>query len=198
MGRAGQEVKSSSRERVRTMWERLKATGRAIKHRRLTFALVVALLLVGVVGGLYAIQTGATFPGQTAPGDHEWQSMADVDSQQFCANCHVNVAQDLVDGPHGDTNSCSSCHAPAGDFYGEHAAASAACTDCHTIPDPTGSPPADTKEVSLANDAHFGILADLSETNGAASQTCQSCHTHVAVDVNVVAEQLPLQLNMGG
>jgi len=74
------------------MWERLKATGRAIKHRRMTFALVVAFLAIGVVGGLYAIQEGYVPPdgGQTRDGDHAWVE-EDFEDQAFCSNCHVDT-----------------------------------------------------------------------------------------------------------
>lgn len=168
------------------MWERLKATGRAIKHRRLTFALVVAFLTIGVVGGLYAIQTGATFSGQTQAGDHEWWQ--DIAGNGFCENCHTDVAGDILAGPHGiaadGDSDCSFCHTPGGT---DHAAASSACTDCHST---------EGGEVASPTEAHSGILTSLGETAGDASQTCQSCHTHAEVDMTVYADA-PIPLQMG-
>ncbi len=179
------------------MWERLKATGRAIKHRRMTFALVVAFLAIGVVGGLYAIQEGYAPPdgGQTRDGDHAWVE-EDFEDQAFCSNCHVDIGTEIGDAAtrHGETSGdsqCSFCHIPSA--ADEHAAAVSACTDCHN---PDGK--AGTKyEVNLTNDAHAGILASQipPETPDAASQTCQSCHTHAAIKMTVVPDgAIPMQL----
>jgi len=166
---------------------RIKTAGRAIKRHRLLFVLVATALTVGVVAGVYAISTGDTFDGQIAAGDHNWWQ--DQGTGAFCERCHQAVMSDITAGPHGDstmggisTSDCSFCHAPG---TGDHAAAVAACTDCHG-----------NQGSELAADAHSGILTDLGETATDASQTCQSCHTHVSVEV-VATPQAPLQLIMG-
>jgi len=151
--------------------------------------LVVVFLTIGVAGGLYAIQDGALFSGQTAVGDHEWWQ--DIGGNAFCENCHTEVAADLVAGPHGDsiilgesTSDCSFCHTPG---TADHAAAESACTDCHG---------AKGTEVASPTEAHNGILISLGESATDASQTCQSCHTHVEVDMTVYADD-PIPLQMG-
>lgn len=166
------------------MLERLKATGRAIKHRRLTFVLVVGLLMAGVIGGALAIQSDAGFSGQTQAGDHEWWQT--IDDNAFCENCHTGVATDIATGPHvsAGLSTCSVCHTPGGS---DHAAASASCTDCHS--DEGG-------ELASPTESHSGILTSLGETAGDASQTCQSCHTHAEVAMTVYADA-PIPLQMG-
>ncbi len=164
--------------------ERVRALVRAIKRRRLSVVLVIGLLTLGVVGGGYAIQENAGFSGQTAVGDHDWWQ--DIGTNAFCENCHTGVAGDIAAGPHVSTglSTCSVCHTPGGS---DHAAASAECTDCH------GS---EGDEIASQTEAHTGILADLGETATAASQTCQSCHTHVEVNITATA-QPPIELIMG-
>ncbi len=176
------------------MWERLKATGRAIKHRRLTFALVVAFLAIGVVGGLYAIQDGATFSGQTQAGDHDWYQDYKGAGQANCENCHTAVAADLNPATGGEHKSasqsmCSYCHTPGGT---DHAASPAKCADCHAS-DASGD---DTKAINLTNDAHDGIMTSLGEDSLTASQTCISCHTHAEISMTIYADA-PIPLQMG-
>ncbi len=166
------------------MVERIKAVGRSVKKRRLTFVILIAVLTVGVIGGLYAIQTGASFSGQTQAGDHEW--WADVTGQAFCENCHTAIGTDIAAGQHNSSaqSNCSYCHSAGGN---EHAAA-AACTDCH------GS---EANDLESTSEAHNGIMASLGESPADASQTCQSCHTHAEVTMNITADP-PIPLQMGG
>jgi len=166
------------------MMEQVKALGRVINRHRLFFVLVVGLLTIGVYGGLLAIQENATFSGQTAVGDHDWWQ--DIGTNAFCENCHTGVAGDIAAGPHSTVglSTCSVCHTPGG---ADHAAAAAACTDCHA---------SEGAEVASPTEAHSGILADLGETATAASQTCQSCHTHVEVNI-IATAQPPIELIMG-
>ncbi len=163
--------------------DRIKAAGRSIKRHRLLFVFATAVLTVGVIAGVYAISATDTFDGQTAAGDHEWWQ--DAGEGAFCERCHQGVAADIVAGPHvaPGLSSCTTCHAPSGT---DHVASTSTCSTCHG-----------DEATALASDAHGGILDDLGETTATASQTCQSCHTHVAVNV-VATQQPPLELIMGG
>jgi len=169
------------------MIEKVKAIGQSIRHRRLTFLLLVGVLAFGIIGGLYAIQSGAGFDGQTAAGDHNWWTGFKDTNQAFCENCHTAVATDITTGPHKETakSDCSYCHSPGG---ADHAAAAAACTDCHE---------SQGTDIASASEAHNGIQASLGETPTDSSKTCQSCHTHVEVDMTVVLAP-PIPLQMGG
>ena len=163
------------------------AVARSVAKHRVFFLFVMGLFTVGLLAGSYAIQSGATFPGQTAAGDHNW--WADQGTGAFCERCHVDVIADIAAGPHKNTgySDCTFCHAPGGT---DHAAAVATCADCHD--GGTGG----SQAGELVNDAHAGIYTDLGEDQTTASQTCQSCHTHVAVNVTATV-QPPLELNMG-
>ena len=167
------------------MVERIKAVGQSIKKRRLTFVILLGILTVGVIGGLYAIQSGATFSGQTQAGDHEWWQ--DVSGQAFCENCHTGIGTDIAAGPHksASLSACSNCHTAGGN---DHAAAAAACTDCHS---------GQANDLESTTEAHNGIMASLGESPADASQTCQSCHTHAEVTMNITADP-PIPLQMGG
>ncbi len=167
------------------MKERMRTIGKAVMRRRLTFAMLIAVLMVGIVGGIYAIQSGATFSGQTQAGDHDWWQ--DVSGQAFCENCHTAIGSDIATGPHksASLSACSTCHTAGGN---DHAAAAAACTDCHS---------SQANDLESTTEAHNGIMASLGESPADASQTCQSCHTHAAVDMTITADA-PIPLQMGG
>lgn len=160
----------------------MKALGGAIKAHRLFFTLAIGLFTIGVVSGVYAISETDTFDGQVAAGDHNWWQ--DAGAGAFCERCHQGVMADITAGPHNGASQsdCSFCHTPGS---GDHAAAPSNCTDCHS-----------GEGTEIAAEAHAGILTDLGETAAAASQTCQSCHTHVSVNVSATP-QPPLELIMG-
>lgn len=166
------------------MVERIKAVGQSIKKRRLTFVILLGILTVGVIGGLYAIQTGANFSGQTQAGDHNWYQ--DVKTQGFCENCHTAIGTDIATGMHKSAteSTCSNCHSRGGN---DHAAAAAACTDCHTN---------QATALESTTEAHNGIMASLGESPADASQTCQSCHTHAEVSMAINPDP-PIPLKMG-
>jgi len=180
------------------MWERLKATGRAIKHRRLTFALVLLFLTVGVVGGLYAIQQDAQLNGQITAGDHDFWADADYEAAAFCSNCHFNIAAELVNTEHAGGGACVGCHAvtyvpdpnnPGESIAVEHLAAAGACTDCHND---------DALRLEATDEAHNGIMASLGESPTDAGRSCQACHTHAEVSMTVTAPSTVIDLVMDG
>ena len=162
--------------------QRLKAAGRVVKGRRLMFLLVFAVFPIGLIAAVNAVSEDDVFDGRAAPGDHEWWQ--DIGEETFCARCHQAVDADLAAGPHvaPGLSDCTFSQRPGG---GDHAAAVAECTDCHS-----------TQGGELANDAHAGILVDLGETSTNAAQTCQACHTHVSVKI-ISGTQDPLELIMG-
>ena len=163
--------------------ERIKTAGRVIKRHRLFFVLAAAVFTVGIIAGVYAVSESDVFDGQVAAGDHNWWD--DIGDGSFCERCHQGVMADITAGPHvaPGLSDCTFCHSPGA---GDHAASQTACATCHS-----------TQAGELAGDAHAGILDDLGETTADASQTCQSCHTHVSVNV-VATPQPPLELIMGG
>ena len=167
------------------MKERIRAAGRSIKKHRVFFLFVMGLFTIGLIAGTYAIQSGATFSGQTQAGDHDWWQ--DVSGQAFCENCHTAIGTDIATGPHksASLSACSTCHTAGGN---DHAAAAAACTDCHS---------GQANDLESTTEAHNGIMASLGESPSDASQTCQSCHTHAAVDMTITADA-PIPLEMGG
>lgn len=169
------------------MKAKARAVATAVKNHRVFFLLVMGLFTVGLLAGSYAIQSNASFSGQTRAGDHDWWQ--DTASQSFCENCHTAIGTDITTGQHSSAtrSQCSFCHAP-NKPGGEHAAAAAACTDCH------GSQATD---LASTGEAHNGILASLSETTTDASQTCQSCHTHAEVTM-AITPAAPIPLQMGG
>ncbi len=162
--------------------QRLKAAGRVVKNHRLLFLLAFAVLTVGLIAGVNAVSEDDVFDGQAAPGDHNWWQ--DIGDATFCARCHQAVAADITAGPHRGPglSDCTFCHRPGG---GDHAAAVALCSDCHSV-----------QAGELANDAHAGILVDLGETTATAAQACQSCHTHISVNITSTVRP-PLELNLG-
>ncbi len=170
------------------MKAKARAVATAVKNHRVFFLLIMGLFTVGLLAGSYAIQSNASFSGQTRAGDHDWWQ--NVSDQAFCENCHTAIGTDISTGPHAasagaGTSACSFCHTPGGS---DHAAAAAACTDCHS-----------NRAVDLTSptEAHNGILASLGETTTDASQTCQSCHTHAEVTM-AITPAAPIPLQMGG
>jgi len=166
------------------MKAKARAVARTVAKHRIFFLFVMGLFTVGLLAGSYAIQSGATFTGQTQAGDHEWWQ--DISGQQFCENCHTAIGADLTAGPHksASLSNCANCHA-ANDGV-EHAAAAAACTDCHTE---------QATELASTSEAHNGIWVG-TETPTDAAQTCQACHTHAEVAMTINADP-PIPLIMG-
>ncbi len=170
------------------MWERLKAIGRPIKDRRLTFALVVVFLTIGVVGGLYAINSANKQAGQINPGDHSFVAMSVVEDAAFCSNCH-NAIQTELDATVGNVHTnlgptaCAECHVASGT---EHVATAGNCTACHS------------EQVSELNSADEAHNANMGQPVGMESRTCQACHTHADVEVNVTAGPTAIVLEMSG
>ncbi len=160
-----------------------KGPGKSIFRRFLFLALLTPIITVGAIAGVNAVSDTDVFNGQVAAGDHDWWQ--DQGAGAFCERCHQGVVADITAGPHNNISDsdCSFCHTPGG---ADHAAAPAQCTDCHG-----------DEGTALGADAHAGILTDLGETAGSASQSCQSCHTHVSVNVTATP-QAPLELIMGG
>ncbi len=169
------------------MKAKMGTIARSVKEHRVFFLFVVGLFTIGIVAATYAVQDNATFSGQTQAGDHDWWTGFNGANQAFCENCHTAIASDIATGPHSSAarSECSFCHSPGG---GDHAAAAAACTDCHGT---------EANDLASATEAHNGIMPSLGESATDASQTCQSCHTHAAVDMTVIADP-PIPLQMGG
>ncbi len=167
------------------MKAKARAVVKSVAKHRVFFLFVMGLFTVGLLAGAYAIQSGATFSGQTQAGDHDWWQQ--IDNQAFCENCHTAIGTDIATGPHKSAalSACSNCHVAGGN---EHAAAAAACTDCHT---------SQATDLASTGEAHNGIMASLGESPTDASQTCQACHTHAAVDMTITADA-PIPLQMGG
>lgn len=167
------------------MKAKARAVATAVKNHRVFFLLIMGLFTVGLLAGSYAIQENASFSGQTRAGDHNWWQT--VGDQAFCENCHTAIGTDISTGPHlsATASECSFCHTPGGS---DHAAAAAACTDCHSNR---------AQELESPTEAHNGILANLGESTSDASQTCQSCHTHAEVTM-AITPAAPIPLQMGG
>ena len=167
------------------MKAKARTVARSVKKHRVFFLFVMGLFTIGLLAGSYAIQSGATFSGQTRAGDHNWWQ--DVSGQAFCENCHTAIGTDIGTGPHKSTalSTCASCHTAGG---ADHAAAAAACTDCHS---------GQAGDLESPTEAHNGIMASLGESPADASQTCQSCHTHAEVAMTITPDPV-IPLEMGG
>jgi hypothetical protein len=151
--------------------KRISAIGGSFRRHRLLFVLAVAILTIGIAGGVYAVSSSDSSAGQRLAGDHNWWSAAEIQNASFCGRCHAGVKSDVTAGVHKDASKslCSFCHSPGS---GGHAAKKASCVDCHT-----------SEAGKVATDAHKGILTGLGESAATASKTCMSCHTHVGVNV---------------
>jgi len=172
------------------MKAKARAVVKSVAKHRVFFLFVIGLFTVGLLAGSYAIQSGASFSGQTQAGDHDWWSGFKADTpggnQAFCENCHTAIASDISQGPHKSVtlSACSNCHTAGGN---DHAAAAAACTDCHTN---------QANDLASTTEAHNGIWVG-TESPTDASQTCQACHTHAEVAMTITADA-PIPLQMGG
>ena len=176
-------------------------------------------IAVLAIGTFVLPQTVAMFSGQ-----HNWYDTTQVGNQVPCEKCHADISQEmqqpgLVNVIH-NIMGCDQCHITAapnseGNFQGPgkqfHAAATAACLDCHNTTllygtfdhsriintglgcldchrNPQQIPGTFSAVEILTGSAEVHKPFANSSTNSSllkgANEACVSCHTHVTVNIS--------------
>lgn len=175
------------------------------------FLLVIAVVAIGII---VLPQTVAMFAGQ-----HDWYDTTQIGNQVPCEKCHSDISAEL--SMPGKTNlvhkvmGCDQCHVTAapnseGAIQGVnfHAAATAACIDCHnatllygtfqhgpavgavgclTCHKNPQSFPGNFSATAILNGPEEVHKAFANQANDAkllkgANEACISCHTHIRVN----------------
>jgi len=130
----------------------------------------LALVIVLSVGMIALPQTVSLFEGQ-----HIWYDANDMNNQ--CVKCHADIATELQTSGEHSNFKCTMCHQVNKMTDGAHAAATVACTDCHT-----------SVVQEFQNDVHLPYYeaANSNDMMTGPNEACIGCHTHADVNITFV------------